>query len=504
MIARHHPVRARSIVDFFQQIPVGPLYGSVAFGLVMAVFLEPGDWRLLIVGLVSLCFTTATAVLTLREWPAAMAVLGLGLASMQQAVALVGISLAGLLGHMKEIGTYSIMLGNEFWVLLLLCLVSLATLLALAVRRMVLPKKQPAVAYKMREEVASDSRFEFILLAGAVFTLLFWVGGLLNIGLVKAGLQTLQRAFMFVPFLAGFYFRVSRRITIVWILTVLANLVLGIITGSRGPAFLPLALFTMGALMGASARQRWYLLGLIVVLAIPGSYVFGMIESIRNSVGRLQISEITVGKIAEVASQLKSGKEESRDAYNQLPLWVTANYRLLTWPTVVVAASTGGQGPYRGFDDLSQQIVASLNVVALTGEMNSYYNEGLYNLRAADYGFMVNTETSVEFGFLAEAWDRGGPITAFFYALTAIVVLALLEAGVRYTLDNQPALRTVAVSVIFTTAFWTMNIYNLPLSLRQIPVNLIICYLFFGAICLFAPKPRERLKRTRRVLISRQ
>ncbi len=495
MIARRHPVPALSIVEFLQQIPIRPLYCSAAFGLVISGFLEPGDWRLLIVALVSLGFTTATAVLTLREWPTAIAVLGLGLASVQQAVALVGISLAGALGYMKEIGTYAVMVGNEFWVLLLLCLVSLATLLILAVRKIAVTKRRPVAAYRMVEEVANDSRLEFVLFAGAIFTLLFWLGGILNIGVIKAGVQTLQRAFMFVPFLAGFYFQVSRRITIVWILTVLANLGMGIVTGSRGPAFVPIALYTMGAFMGATARQRWYLLGLIVVVAIPGSYVFGMIETIRDSVGRLQISEITISKIAEVASQLKNGKEKSRDAYNQLPFWVTANYRLLTWPTVVVAASTGGQGPYRGFDDLPQQIVASLNVVSLTGDMNSYYDEGLYNLRATDYGFTVNTGTSVEFGFLAESWDRGGPLSAFVYALIALVTFALTEAGVRYLLSSNPALRAVAVSVIFTTAFWTLNIYNLPLSLRQMPVNLILCCVVFGVVVLFVPHSPAKNKR---------
>jgi len=205
-------------------------------------------------------------------------------------------------------------------------------------------------------------------------------------------------------------------------------------------------------------------------------------------VGRLSVSEITSAKISEVAAGIKKVRLPGGDPYDELPAAVKANFRLVTWPTVVVAAATGGRGGHRGFYDLPRQLMASLNVVSVTGEMSGYYNEGLYNLRAVEYGFRVDTGTSVEFGFLAEAWDRGGPGAAFFYALIAIGFFGVVEAVVRGMLPRSPALRTVAVSVLFTTAFWTLNIYNLPLSLRQVPVNLVICLMVFGVVSLFATK----------------
>jgi hypothetical protein len=492
---RYIPGESDSIVRIFQRIPLGPLYAVAAIGTVIVFVLGSGDWRLLAVAITALCFNTATALLTLRVWPTAIAVLGVGLTYVQQSVALIGMCLAGLLGHMDEIGPYTIMLGSEVWVLLLFCMVSVATLLFLTARRFTFGLQRNVDATKRFQEVAQDSRLEIILIAAAGFTLAFWMGGELGFGLLRAVFLTLQRAFMFVPFLAGFYFRVSRRVTIIWILTVLANLALGIITGGRGPAFVPIALYGIGVFMGATARQRWYVLGLIVVLAIPLAYIFGMIEIARTTVGRLRVSEITNAKISEVATELQGVKEASKDPYEQLPTWVRTNFRLLTWPNVVVAASTGGEGPYRGFSDLPQQIIASLNVVSLTGEVGEYYNEGLFNLRASDYGFTVDSGTSVEFGFLAESWDRGGPVAAFIYALVAIAALSLTEAGVRHVLAGNPALRTVAVSVIFTTAFWTLNIYNLPLSLRQIPVNLIICYAVFGVVSLLATKTAGRRRK---------
>jgi hypothetical protein len=60
------------------------------------------------------------------------------------------------------------------------------------------------------------------------------------------------------------------------------------------------------------------------------------------------------------------------------------------------------------------------------------------------------------------------------------------------------------VSVLFTTAFWTLNIYNLPLSLRQVPVNLVICVVVFGMVSMVAAKsvgrrPVEFVRRRRRL-----
>jgi hypothetical protein len=436
----------------------------------------------------ALCFNAGTVLLTLRTWPTAIAVLGLGLTYVEQAFALMGMSVSGAMGHLDDIGAYTLLLGREEWVLLMYCMVALATLLVLAVRRFFVGSQRPAEVIRRSGDAASDPRLPIILIAAAGFTLMFWLGGELGFGPLRAVFLTLQRAFMFVPFLAGFYFWVSRPATVIWVLTVIANVVLGTLTGSRGPAFVPIIVFGIGVLMGATARQRGLVLVMLVLLGVPGAFIFGQIEAIRTSVGRLSVSEITGAKVSEVVAGIKKTRNPGGDPYDELPAWVKANFRLVTWPTVVVAAATGGYGGQRGFGDLPQQIIASLNVVSVTGEISGYYNEGLFNLRAADYGFRVDAGTSVEFGFMAESWDRGGAIAAFIYALIAIAFFSVAEAGVRSLLGRNPALRTVAVSVLFTTAFWTLNIYNLPLSLRQVPVNLLICFMVFGLVSMVATK----------------
>ena len=479
---------SRTVAGVFQGIPVRPFYFAAGISFVAMWLLPVGDWRLMAAAFAALCFNTGTALLTLRIWPTGIAVLGLGLTYVEQALALVGMCVGGAMGMLDEIGAYTMLLGREEWVLLMYCTTAGATLLVLGIRRFFIGRQRPADIARKLGDAAADPRLPILLIAGALFSLAFWAGGVLGFGILRAVFQTLQRAFMFVPFLAGFYFWVSRPATVIWVVIIVANVALGTVTGGRGPAFIPVILFSIGVLTGATARQRWVVLALLVILGIPGAFIFGRIESIRTAVGRLTISEITGSKVSEVVAGIKKNRLPGGDPYDELPALVKTNFRLVTWPTVVVAASTGGYGGGRGFDDVPQQIIASLNVVSLTGEMSEYYNEGLFNLRAADYGFRVNTGTSVEFGFLAESWDRGGPIAAFFYALIAIGFFGLSEAAVRSVLSRSPALRAVAVSVLFTTAFWTLNIYNLPLSLRQVPVNMIICLLVFGVVSTLATK----------------
>ena len=113
-----------------------------------------------------------------------------------------------------------------------------------------------------------------------------------------------------------------------------------VIDVTSGLAFVPMAMFGLGVLLGANARQRRWVVGLILVVGIPGAFIFGRVESVRTAVGRLQVSEITGEKITEVIAGIKKTKVRGSDAYDDLPFWVKANYRLVTWPTLVVAAGS--------------------------------------------------------------------------------------------------------------------------------------------------------------------
>lgn len=469
------------ITAWLRRLSTKPFFALAAVAFIAFLCAPPGDWRLMAAASTAAFINIAVILLSFREWPTGIAAAGLAMNSLQQAAGLALLCISGVLGYLDDLTFYRILNGAEGRVLLMLVLVPLALLLVLSFRRLLRPDRRPRVT-DSEHTAALDRRLPLLLLCSAVFSLMFWVGGELSFGLVKSVFLTLQRAFFFVPFLAGFYFRISRVTTITWLFVVAVNLGLGIATGSRGPAFMPFILYSIGMICGATFRQRLALLSILGVLAIPGIYVFGMIEVIRTDVGRLEVSKLSLSTVTQVVSELGSKKGNARDAYEEIPAVVRTNIRGLNWPNFVVAAVAGRSGSYRGYADLPEQLWASMNVVSLTGQMSEYYNEGLWNLRAADYGFLVTTETSVEFGILAESWDRGGPLGTFAYALVAMILLALTEAGAHRWLSKSPALCAITVSVIFSTAFWVLNVYNLPMALRQMVVNLVVCFAIFGTL----------------------
>lgn len=474
----------RTLLCWLREASLKPFFAAAAITFLGFLVIPSGDIRLLAVALTAAFFNFAVIMLSYRSWPGGIAVLGL-LASIQlQAIGLIACCVYGALGYLEGYFTYTILNGFEGRVLLLLLILPLALLLVLVARRLFLTGQNSEAPGVESQRVAFDQRLPILLICCAVFSLLFWAGAELTSGMVKAVFQTLQRSFMFVSFLAGLHFRVSRAALITWLVVLTANLGLGIATGSRSPAFVPAFLFALGLLAGATARQRLAFVVSMAIAAFPAMYVIGMIDVIRQDVGRLRVSEVSSATVKEVLRGM-SEKKLTQSSYEELPSAVRAFTRVVNWPNLLVAVSAGSGSGYRGFGDLSAQIWASLNIVSITGTMDPYYDGGLYNLRASDYGFRVDEGTSVEFGLLAESWDRGGPVAAFLYALLAIAVLGIVETAVRAVLRSSPALRTIMVSTIFTTGCWALNCYNLPLSLRQLAVNLFFCAAVFGGFNMF-------------------
>ena len=498
-------VEPRTILPWLQQTTWKPYFGLALLCFVFFLGLPSGEWRLLAASLTAAFFDFGVILLAFRFWPGGIAVAGLVMCVLVHAIGLAALCGWGVLGYLNDYEGFTLLINYEGRVLLMLVTLPLALLVALGCRQILgLGQPTTVIPESGLPQVATDKRLPVLLICSAVFSLLFWIGSELGLGMATAVCQALQRTFFFVSFLAGFHFRVSRSALITWLVVLAANLGLGVVTGSRGPAFMPAILFALGLLSGATFRQRLAFLVGMVALAIPTFYVFGMIEVIRNDVGRLKVSEISTATIKEVVSGLSEKRQKEGDTYEQLPSMAKTFIRAVNWPNLVVGAMAGGgEGYYRGFSDLPDQVWASLNIVVLSGKMDPYYVAGLYNLRASEYGFHVDEGTSVEFGLLAESWDRGGPLAAFIYSLIAIAVLGALEAGVRSWLKQSPALRAIMVSTIFTTAYWTLNCYNLPLSLRQLAVNLLFCVVVFGGFNMVLPGADEPVTDARAVRLAR-
>lgn len=491
----HAPIRRhaasstwnRSILEIALRLRVWPFFVLCLVGLLLATNVLENDWRLMAMAWSATAFNTGTVLILLKHWKSGVVVSGLILNYLVQSFFVGTICIPGAMDYLWFYQPYGILLGREVTVFFCMIVVSLAALTLVPIRAVFAGGRKAAPEGAAGSGlVANDPRLRWLLGFGAIFTLLFWMGSLVDFGVVKAVLQVLQRAFTLVPFIAGFYYRRLGWVTLLWIVVIFANVALGVATGSRGPAFLPAIFFLIGLIVGSRGRERLLICGLLAFLAIPGSYVFGMIEVIRTDVGRLSLSELNADKLSQVASSMTKSRGAMADEYESLPAWVRTNIRIVTWPTLVVACVANNSGAQRGFDDLPDQLLASLNVVAITGQATSYYNEGLFNLRASDYGFRVDEGTSVEFGLIAESWDRGGLLAAYIYSLVAVISFCGVESLIRRMLRHGPAFQAIAISVAFSTAFLTLNIYNLPLSLRHMAVNLLVCFALFGVLSAFS------------------
>jgi hypothetical protein len=474
-------------IGFITTTPLWLLGLLSLVSLVIGLLLAPSEWRLLSCALGALFFNTAVAMLTWRRWKDAVGVFGFGINYVLQAFFLCTLTYPASSGQLSIFQPYDNLFGREPSVALLLVMPALATLTILSVRALVPQAESTQPVPSGHIEIATDPRLPSVLIFTAVASLLYWLCALFQFGFIKAILETLFRTLMFVPFFAGYFFRVSRIGSICWISTLAVNVLVGTLTGGRAAAFMPIILYSVGAFFGAGARQRWIIVVVIAALAAPGAYIFGMIEVARSEVGRFSIANLSGDRARQVVSRLGDKQAEGRDDYERLPSMVRTNIRLVTWPALVVAAQAGGgNGNYRGFADLSEQITASLNVVVLTRTMSEYYGEGLWNLRASDYGFRVDEGTSVEFGVLAESWDRGGPWAAYIYSLLAVLFLWVAELVVRRLLIHHPALKAVGACAVFATAYWSMNTYNLPLALRHMVVNLLVFFAIAACFMLFS------------------
>jgi hypothetical protein len=406
-----------------------------------------------------------------------------------------------MLGYLDFYDDYTMLTNRAAAVFLALTVASWAALGVFGLTRVLQGDREPADAVAANG-LEGDPQLPAALILAAAFSVLAWVGGSLGFGVIRSFLGVLQRAFMMVPLIAGIYCLVSPLATISWCAAILINLSIGIMTGSRTAAFMPLAFFAMGLVLGAGKRVRLKMILAVAVAAIPLGYVFGIMEVVRGEVGYFRAGDVSLESIAQVGHALKEKRPASANEYEDLPAWVRTSWRLVTWPTYVVAVSAAP--PYRGFDDLGAQIGAAANIVTISREAGDNYAEEVGTSRATAYGFLVNEGTSVEFGLVPESWDRGGPLASFGYCIVAVLILAGLEAGMRKLLVNRPAFCAVAISVVCTTAFWGLNIYNLPSSLRQLMVNLLFCGFLFALFAMLIPSDPNSMTGPARALGQRQ
>src|SRR5262249_25653020 len=132
--------------------------------------------------------------------------------------------------------------------------------------------------------------------------------------------------------------------------------------------------------------------------------------------------------------------------------------RLLAWTNVVVPLMTPNTVPYRGMDRFVDEAIQTFQVSSVSGSTpDDLYDAGLWNAPARQYGFTVNSFTSVEFTLAADGWSRGGaPIALVFSIFAALILTATEAAASRLHRFGEGAASVLALPVA-KAAFFDSN-----------------------------------------------
>jgi hypothetical protein len=149
--------------------------------------------------------------------------------------------------------------------------------------------------------------------------------------------------------------------------------------------------------------------------------------------------------------------------------------RMVAWTNVVVPLMTPRTIPYRGFEGIANEIGKSFQVASVAGlTADDLLDAGMATAPARTYGFMVNSQTSVEFTVAADGWSRGGAaVTILFFVILALA-LTIGEACIYSLCRSSPGAATFLVLPLARAAFFDVNALPLLATLRSMVMYTVL------------------------------
>jgi hypothetical protein len=300
---------------------------------------------------------------------------------------------------------------------------------------------------------ASSPVMRIYLTFAAVLLLLYWLGAREGTGPVGYLIRVLSSALLGVPFLAGLFATRFAGVRSLWVVAMIINAVVGIAVGSRLVAFLPITLYSIGYILTLRGEKRVLYVVLAAVGALVVLVVSGVTEVVRNEIGRGGLEILTWERLSAVIEE----SERTLDAgsgQRELAMFYALG-RTLPPANVAIPVLSPETVPYRGVEGLADEILAMAEINALTGRSTIDLMEaGLMGSPARAYGFTISEETSYEFGIMADAWSRGGPLSALFVGTAFTLILMGAERTARRHYRRNPAALLIILTVFAKTAFW--------------------------------------------------
>lgn len=280
----------------------------------------------------------------------------------------------------------------------------------------------------------TSPRYEFFLIFAGIVNLSYWVAvtGLDNPVFYFA--RILNTTLDVVPFFVGLTAFQFKRATIFWLVVLAIQVVIALLTGTRGAAFWPLMYFLCGFIFGMpnwKVAIKWSIGMAPVALAL--GFLAVWIGAVRSETGRTDLATaLKTSTMIEVLSDpiVASGVQiRGNHAFE-------AFRRLTIWGDYIVPAMTPDPIPYRGFSDFRWEVSSAFNLgifalVAGASEARS----GVYfsSMALKPYGFAVHVDkmgmktSNVPFPVNVSAFTRGGWLPAIGFTVFAFFMVFTVE-----------------------------------------------------------------------------
>ncbi len=334
--------------------------------------------------------------------------------------------------------------------------------------------------------------FDAMLIVSALVSASIWVSTLSFTSYFFFFLRVLNRGLYFTPMVAGLYWGRNRLVQITWIIVLVVNLALALLTGNRSYGFLPFGYYGIGFILQQPTRQlrfTWLAVGLVAL--IPLLVASGVVSVLRDISGRTSIQSMNLGQVMgdlpDAISQTLATDVNTWDEEQQNALWIGLS-RMVDATLLAVPNMTPEVVPYRGYGTLPEEIDSMVSIPAL----GIFPNLSGYDSRllAIEYGFNVvqnydsgtNTYsgTSVPFNIVADAWSRGGILSLVVQVAMALLVLTFAEGlCYRFLLARSVGLFALGRTIVVGLTIFCLSGSVLTEVIRQLFLTMI-----FSLICM--------------------
>ncbi|WP_146676073.1 hypothetical protein [Pirellula sp. SH-Sr6A] len=266
-----------------------------------------------------------------------------------------------------------------------------------------------------------------------------------------------------------------------WLVVLACQIVISVITGTRGQAFIPLILFLVGFAIGLPSWKLRFQIGTTILIPVAALLLFAgaYIGVARDIVGR-----------KDLASALESGSLTSRVSANAIEntmskagdVFFNAFNRLTLWPPLVVPCMSPEIVPYWGFDDLYDEIEATRSIrIGSDQTSGSMYSA---HMRLQPFGFAVHYRSdgmkvsSVELPPFVDGYARGGWIYGFLFCGMTYTVLLLIEHGAARHIAPKNMSLFLILQVVICSPTRLMDNGAIGAT-RLLVLEAIMCFVLF-------------------------